>query len=72
MDTISRLERLLENYENLVQRRNKEISDLENQVYQLKLFRELAYHIASKRQKEVDDYIRLAKQAIADYESVLK
>lgn len=43
-----------------------------NQVYHLKPFRDLVYHIASKRYENVDDYIRLAKQAIADYESVLK
>lgn len=72
MDSLDRLERLLENYQDLVERRNKEIDKLEKQLYHLKPFRDLVYHIASKRYENVDDYIRLAKQAIADYESVLK
>lgn len=66
---IARLERLLENYQDLVERRNKEIDNLEKQLYNMKPFRDLVYHIASKRQDTVDDYIRLAKQCIADYEN---
>lgn len=48
---------------------DEEIRQLENQLHSLKPFRDLAYHIASKRQDSIDDYIRLAKQAIADYEN---
>lgn len=69
-NTADRLERLLENYDELVKIQKKELGHMRDEIFLLKPFRDLVYHIASKRQDSVDDYIRLAKQCIADYENV--
>lgn len=72
MDTADRLEKLLESYHELATIQKKELGHMRDEIFLLKPFRDLVYHIASKRQDSVDDYIRLAKQCIADYEGVMK
>ena len=42
---------------------------LEQENEQLHGFRDMAYNMSSFKYEEVDDYIRLVKQAIADYEA---
>lgn len=68
-NTADRLENLLESYHELATIQKKELGHMRDEIKLLAPFKELVYHIASKRQDSVDDYIRLAKQCIADYES---
>ena len=42
---------------------------LEKENEQLHVFRDMAYYMSSFKYEEIEDYIRVVKQAIADYEA---
>ena len=49
----------------------KQVGDAAEQIARLQIFEEAIRHMCSVRYEEVDDYIRIAKQAVADYEELL-
>lgn len=49
----------------------KHVGDAAEEAERLKVFQEAIVHMCSVRYEDVDDYIRIAKQAVADYEEQL-
>ena len=49
----------------------KQVGDAAEQIARLQIFEEAIRHMCSVRYEDVDDYIRIAKQAVADYEELL-
>lgn len=47
------------------------IIDCRDEIYKLEVYKDAIHHMCSLRYGDVDDYIRIAKQAVADYEAQL-
>jgi uncharacterized protein YgfB (UPF0149 family) len=47
------------------------IIDCRDEIYKLEIYRDAILHMCSVRYEDVDEYIRIAKQAVADYEAQL-
>jgi hypothetical protein len=49
----------------------KHVGEASEEIERLKVYRDAIIHMCSVRYEDVDEYIRIAKQAVADYEKSL-
>ena len=50
----------------------KHVDDASEEIERLHIYKDAIHHMCSLRYGDVDDYIRIAKQAVADYEDSQK